>query len=480
MDSKPPVKSDPRRRLPSVDRLVQALLAERPEIPEWAALAAARRVLEQERERLGNNPATPGNPEPVTPEFMQRQAADLAEALARAHPRRVVNATGIVLHTNLGRAPMAAGAVAAGAEAALGYSDLEFDLASGRRGDRLAAVAEKLCLIATAPAATAVNNNAAALLLALNTLARGREVIVSRGELVEIGGSFRIPEIMERAGVRLVEVGTTNRTHPADYARAIGPETALLLKVHRSNFEQSGFTAEVALPELAQIGRAHGLTVLEDLGSGTLVDLSARGFPAEVDAPARLRLGADIVCFSGDKLLGGPQAGLLLGSEACIAAMRSNPLARALRLDKFSLAALDWTLTAFLDGRAESEIPVLRQLLVPNAELEARARALADRIAKVVGGEVEVVAVPERAFVGGGSLPGFELGTWVVRLRPRKDSEGLAARLRRADPPVLVRVREDAVRIDVRTLLAGEEAAVEAAVAAALPSARVDRGETIP
>jgi L-seryl-tRNA(Ser) seleniumtransferase len=275
---------------------------------------------------------------------------------------------------------------------------------------------------------------------------------------------------MERAGVRLVEVGSTNRTHPRDYERAIGPETALLLKVHRSNFEQRGFVAEVALPELASIGRAHGLPVLEDLGSGTLVDLSRRGLPSEALAPARLRLGAEIVCFSGDKLLGGPQAGILLGAAGPAGAMRRNPLARALRLDKLSLAALDWTLASFLDGRAEREIPVLRQLLEPIARLEDRARELALRLAKVVGDADHVAVEPDRAFVGGGSLPGFELDTWVVSLRVEMGAERFAERLRRASIPVLGRVRADLVLFDVRTLLEGDETALEQAVGGALGS----------
>jgi L-seryl-tRNA(Ser) seleniumtransferase len=275
---------------------------------------------------------------------------------------------------------------------------------------------------------------------------------------------------MERAGVRLVEVGSTNRTHPRDYEQAIGPETALLLKVHRSNFEQRGFVAEVALPELAPIGRAHDLPVLEDLGSGTLVDLSRRGLPTEALAPARLRLGADVVCFSGDKLLGGPQAGILLGSAGPVGAMRRNPLARALRLDKLSLAALDWTLACLLDGRAEREIPVLRQLLEPVAGLEVRARELALRLAEVAGDAHQVAALPGRAFVGGGSLPGFELDTWMVSLRPPMGAERFAERLRRADLPVLARVREDLVLFDVRTLLEGDETALEQAVGGILGS----------
>jgi L-seryl-tRNA(Ser) seleniumtransferase len=396
------------------------------------------------------------------------QVVDAAGRLAAGHPQRVVNATGIPLHTNLGRAPLAPGAAAAVAEAAAGYSDLELDLVTGRRGDRLAAVSGRLVLISGAEAALAVNNNAAALVLALDTLARGREVIVSRGELVEIGGSFRVPEIMERAGVTLVEVGSTNRTHAADYERAIGPETALLLKVHRSNFEQSGFVAEVGLSELAEIAHRHDLPVLEDLGSGTLVDLTRHGIPVEAYAPARLRLGADLVCFSGDKLLGGPQAGIVLGATEPLARMRRNPLARALRIDKLSLAALDWTLGCYLDGRAEREIPVLRQLLEPAPRLEARARALAERLAKAVGPGNRVEASPDRAFVGGGSLPGFELDTWVVTIRTAASAERAAQQLRAATPAVLARVRDELVIFDVRTLLDGEEASVEAAVAAVL------------
>ena len=461
MDSSPEVKSDPRRGLPAVDRLISVVMARPADLPRWAAAEAARRVLEEERKRLsGERPPGEG---PGLDQLAARAAA-LAASIAVPRPTRVVNATGIVLHTNLGRAPLAPGAAAAVAAAAASYGDLELDLETGRRGDRLGAVSRKLALLSGAEAAFAVNNNAAALFLALNTLALGREVIVSRGELVEIGGSFRVPAIMERAGVRLVEVGSTNRTHRADYERAIGPDTALLLKVHTSNFEQRGFVSEVGLAELSEVGRAHGLPVLEDLGSGTLVDLAAHGFPAEADARGRLSLGADLVCFSGDKLLGGPQAGILLGSSESIAAMRRNPAARALRLDKLSLAALDWTLAAYLDGRAESEVPVLRQLLEPASALEARARSLAERLTRAAGDSARVAAAPDRGLVGGGSLPGLELDTWVVTLAAAVGADAIAARLRRARDPVLARVRDDAVVIDVRTLLDDDDARVEAAV----------------
>ena len=367
----------------------------------------------------------------------------------------MVNATGVILHTNLGRSPIAPGAVEAAAAASVGYSNLELDLETGRRGHRLSAVAEKLRLLSGAPAATAVNNCAAAVLLVLNTLARGREVIVSRGELVEIGGSFRVPAIMERAGVKLVEVGTTNRTHPRDYAEAITGQTALLLKVHRSNFEQRGFVTDVELAELVEIGREHGLPVLEDLGAGTLLDLTERGLPADAYAPGRIALGADVVCFSGDKLVGGPQAGIILGSEEVIDAVKRNPLARALRLDKMTLAALDWTLAAMLDGRAEDELPLLSMMLDGVPHLEARAHRLHERVAPFAGDDLRVSVEKDRVPIGGGSLPGVEFESRVVAVesrRPGLSADVIMRRLRESDPPVLARVRDDAVLFDLRTL----------------------------
>jgi L-seryl-tRNA(Ser) seleniumtransferase len=384
----------------------------------------------------------------------------------------VVNATGVVLHTNLGRAPLAEGAARTAVAAAAGYTDLELDLGEGRRGDRLAALGEMLAVLSGAEAALAVNNNAAAILLIANTLARGREVVVSRGELVEIGGSFRVPEILERAGARLVEVGTTNRTHLDDYRGALGRRTALLLKVHRSNFEQSGFVAEVGLDELAALGRERGIPVVEDLGSGTLVDLRARGLPPESFAPARLALGAELVCFSGDKLLGGPQAGIVLGRRKRIAALRENPLFRALRLDKLGIAALDWTLRALLDGRGEREIPVLRALLEAPADVERRARALAERLARAAAGRFDVRVEETRAPVGGGSVPGLELASFAVALRSAGGVDGLAAALRAGEIPVLGRVQKEALLLDARTLLPGDDEIVERAFAAALVGGR--------
>jgi L-seryl-tRNA(Ser) seleniumtransferase len=474
-----------------VDRLAGALRVRHPELPHWAATAGARAALAEARaeDHEGSLAA------------LEDEAAARARALARPRPVRVVNATGVVLHTNLGRALLAPEAAAAAASAATCYGDLELDLATGRRGDRQETLARKLALLAGTEAALAVNNNAAALLLAVTALGRGREVVVSRGELVEIGGSFRLPEILAAAEVRLVEVGTTNRTHAEDYRRAIGPETAVLLKVHRSNFEQRGFVAEVDVPTLAAIARerrpegARGLrgehssrlTLIEDLGSATLVDLRGSplghragspaggptGLPESSYAPARVRLGADVVCFSGDKLFGGPQAGILIGRAEPIAAMRSHPLARAVRLDKMALAALDWTATALLAGELD-RIPTLAALLEPEAAVERRARELARRLAAVaVGARAPRVDVQEsRAPVGGGSLPGFELASWAVVLSCAAESgpraETLAARLRAAPVPVVARVAGDAVLLDARTLREHEIADVEAALRTAL------------
>jgi len=457
MDLSRRVNTDPRRALPSVHRLIEAMASGHPEIPRWAASEAAQRLVAAARLRLDALPPDSDGSEdiPSGESAWLVEVATLAKELSRPRPQRVINATGIVLHTNLGRAPMAPGAAEAAARAAGGYTDLELDLQRGERGDRLAGAALRLTLLTGAEAGYVCNNNAAALVLALNTLAKGRQVVVSRGELVEIGGSFRIPEIMERAGVELVEVGSTNRTHLRDYAQAIGPETAMLLKVHRSNFEIRGFVKEVGLGELVELGAAHGIPVVEDLGSGTLVDLGRYGFPAEAFVPGRLAEGPDLVCFSGDKLLGGPQAGIVVGRSAPVAALRENPLARALRLDKMSLAALDWTLGAYLEGRAEAEVPVLKQILLSPDVHEARTRTFARQILEggvTRGLKVDLEVMRDRVPVGGGSLPGFELDSWAIALRGGDGAETLAARLRAGRAPVLARVRDGSLRIDLRAV----------------------------
>ena len=351
MDLTRNVNSDPRRAIPSVNRLADQVREHLPELSGWIPARAAQSAIDEIRKAIS---APRGKGAHLEASEVEQRCLDAALAQAQKWaaewPRRVLNATGVTLHTNLGRAPIAAGAAQAAADAAVGYTNLELDLETGERGNRLDAVSEKLCQLSGAEGAYVCNNNAAAVLLALNTVAAGREVVVSRGELVEIGGSFRVPEVMRKAGVELVEVGSTNRTHAHDYASAIGPRTAMLLKVHRSNFEVRGFVAEVDLGSLVEIGARHGVPVMEDLGSASLVDLAPQGFPEESYAPSRLALGPDLICFSGDKLMGGPQAGLVLGREDAVQAMRSNPLARALRADKMTLAALDWTLCALLEG----------------------------------------------------------------------------------------------------------------------------------
>ncbi len=433
-----------------MDRLIRESGDKRPKLAGWARQVAARKVIEAARERIarGDEGSAP-DPDAVA-RLVDRVVAE-AVRLSAPHPRAVVNATGVLLHTNLGRAPLAPAAQAAVAEAAQGYSDLELDLETGRRGSRLGRLEAKLVALSGAEAAHVVNNNAAAVLLALNTLAQGRSVVVSRGELVEIGGSFRVPAIMERAGVRLLEIGTTNRTHLADYAGAIDSETALLLKVHRSNFEQRGFVAEPDIKELARLAHDHDLPLFEDLGSGTLLDLASAGLPEEAFAPGRLRQGVDVVCFSGDKLIGGPQAGLLLGRRSLIDAMRKNPLARALRVDKLTIAALDATLDLMLDASRADEIPVVAGLRGTADELEIRANRLRETVSGVLAPDFRLRLARVETAVGGGSLPEHRLAGWALVVEGAGIAR-LASALRDAPTPVLARVHGDALWLDPRTL----------------------------
>ncbi|HEY3314604.1 MAG TPA: L-seryl-tRNA(Sec) selenium transferase [Bacillota bacterium] len=405
----------------------------------------------------------------------RRQVTDLiaAEVSARLRskgkggPRRVINATGVTLHTNLGRAVLARPAREALAAVAAGYSDLELDLMTGERGSRLDHVEGLLRELTGAEAALVVNNNAAAVMLALDTLAAGREVVVSRGQLVEIGGAFRVPAVMSKGGARLVEVGTTNKTYLRDYEEAITPETALLLRVHTSNYKVIGFTAEVGLDGLVALGRRRGLVVMEDLGSGALIDLAARGLPAEPTVQQSVKAGAEVVTFSGDKLLGGPQAGLAVGCREVIAKMRSNQLMRALRADKLTLAALVATLRLYLEPeRAEREIPTLAALLADPADLVQKARRLARRLRARAAALGPFTVVPGTSPAGGGSLPAVDLPTWLVALtpsRPELPAQAIEAGLRRADPPVIARVSQGQVLLDVRTIADEEFPVVVAA-----------------
>ena len=366
-------------------------------------------------------------------------AAVRAEVTRLAAPSLapVINATGVVLHTNLGRAPLARAAIDALTRVAAGYSALEYDLGTGTRGSRHAHCRELLVELTGAADALVVNNAAGALLLALSATARVGDAIVSRGELVEIGGSFRIPDIMARSGARVVEVGTTNRTHPNDYDRAVTTESRALLKVHRSNFQVTGFTADVAVVELAELAHARGVVCLYDLGSGLLIDLSDWGLSGEPTVPEAVASGADLIAFSGDKLLGGPQAGILVGTAAAIAACRADPLARTVRADKLTLAALEATLGLYRDKKtAVREIPVLRMLTEASASIRQRAARL--------GGEL----IEGDSEVGGGSFPGAKLRTWLAGF----PDETLAERLRRNDPPIIARVAGSRVLLDARTI----------------------------
>jgi L-seryl-tRNA(Ser) seleniumtransferase len=374
----------------------------------------------------------------------------------------------VVLHTNLGRALLSPLALERLLAVAAAYSNLEMDLASKERGSRYVHVAALLSRLTGAEDALVVNNNAAAVLLALESLAEGREVIVSRGELIEIGGEFRIPEIMRRSGARLREVGTTNRTHLRDYAEAIGPETALLLKVHTSNYRVVGFTAAVSSRELADLGRERGVPVMEDLGSGSLIDLRSHGFPPEPTVVETVAAGVDVVSFSGDKLLGGPQAGIVVGRGELVARLRRNPLNRALRIDKLTLAALEATLVAYEDGSARETVPTLRLLTEPLAGIRSRARRLLAALPQDVRVGVRATIVQATSQVGGGALPTVELPTAAVALGASPEqARALDAALRSGNPPVIGRVADDRLLLDCRTVLASQVRPLARAVSAA-------------
>jgi L-seryl-tRNA(Ser) seleniumtransferase len=425
------------RDLPSVDELLrdERLATE----PHDLVVASARTVLTRARLEIGAG-ADPG-------EIVDRLLEELARA-RRPSLRRVLNATGVLVHTNLGRAPLADAAIARVVEVGGGYSNLEYDLERGERGSRQDHLAELLGRLTGAEAALVVNNNAAAVLLALAALAEGREVVVSRGELIEIGDGFRIPDVLARSGARLVEVGTTNRTRVSDYQAAIGPETALLLRVHQSNFRVVGFSERPQLVELTEVSRRHEIPLVDDLGSGSLVGIGDEPTPAESH-----RAGADLVCFSGDKLLGGPQAGVVVGRADLVERLRRHPLQRALRADKLTLAALEGTLALALDAESRDAVPVLRMLHEPVEVVRARA----ERLAELVGGEVEETV----ARVGGGALPLAELPSVACAI-----GEGLAVPLRLGEPPVVALVRDGRTLLDCRTLTDAEIDEVAAAVRA--------------
>ncbi len=457
------------RQLPAIDRLLGT-----PPLAQLAAVhphvqlrEAAQRAVEEVRRQLLDEQA----PLPdLDPAAVAARAASILAQLETPSLRRVLNLTGTVLHTNLGRAPLAASALQAVGDVSRGYSTLEYDLALGKRGERHVHVEELLCRLTGAESALAVNNNAGAVLLALSALAGGKSALVSRGELIEIGGSFRIPEIMAAGGVRLVEVGATNKTHLKDFARAIGPDTALILKVHTSNYRILGFTAAVTGEELAALGRERGLPVLEDLGSGLLLDLTTLGLPREPTVRETLATGIDLVTFSGDKLLGGPQAGLIAGRKELVDRLKQHPLARALRLDKMTLAALEATLRLYLDPlRALQEVPTLRLLAITTEEVQRRCLELLPQLQAAAGERAEFEIIASTSTVGGGAMPLAELPGFAIAVTPHRLSlQQLADRLRCGDPPVIARVQDQRLLLDPRTLLPGEEELLVAALGEAL------------
>jgi L-seryl-tRNA(Ser) seleniumtransferase len=389
-----------------------------------------------------------------------------ARARTESSLRPVVNATGVILHTNLGRAVLSEAAARRIVEVARAYTTLEYDLARGRRGSRSTHLERLLGLMFAGRAAHVVNNNAAAVLLALNTLAEGKEVVVSRGELVEIGGSFRIPDIMRKSGAILKEVGTTNRTRIQDYERAIGPRTGLLLKVHPSNYRIVGFTAQAPVDRVAALARDRGVPLLMDQGSGNLLDLKARGIKDEPSVQDALDAGVDVVCFSGDKVLGGPQAGLLIGRPGAIGAMRENPLSRALRVDKMTYAALEASLLEYVRGTAENGLPVVRMIALPREEIELRARGIVERAGRSGGGRLSLSIVPGASLLGGGSAPEEGLPTSLVAVAcAGLSARAIEERLRRTDPPIIARIEERRVLLDLRTVLPEQDPLVERALA---------------
>lgn len=453
------------RKIPGVDSLLQmeAVMDALSRHPRKLVLDAIREELDETRKRILQSPAPPAA---IDPPELARSIAQRAERLAAFTLRPVINATGIVIHTNLGRSLLAEEALERLQAVCSGYSNLEYNLDLGERGSRYVHAEAILRELTGSEAALVVNNNAGAVFLVLNTLARGREVVVSRGQLVEIGGSFRIPDVMSSSGAILKEVGTTNRTHLKDYVAAISDQTALLMKVHTSNYRIVGFTREVPLADLVTLGRQRGLPVVEDLGSGCFIDLAQFGLHGETTVQETVRTGADLVTFSGDKLLGGPQAGVIVGRKDLIEKCRQNPITRALRVDKMTLAALETTLRLYRDERQALEtIPTLKMISLSHEELYGRAERLASAIQAAAGNSVLHVEVRQGfSQVGGGSLPAQDLPTFVVAVRSDDLSTNqIEELLRRNDPPIIGRIESDHFIMDMRTVLSDQIETVAAA-----------------
>jgi L-seryl-tRNA(Ser) seleniumtransferase len=472
--SDPPATTASRvlQQLPGVSRLLECQ-ALRPILDTHGAALITkllRQHLEALRERvLAGQYDAAALPEQTSEEAIARAVGARAASMLAPRPRPVINATGVVVHTNLGRATLSAEAATRLAEAARGYVDLEYDVAGGSRGSRLAHLQPLMGALFPGRGFTVVNNNAAAILLCLRALSRGKRVVVSRGELVEIGGSFRIPEILQASGAELHEVGTTNRTRLADYERAVTPETGLLLKVHTSNFRVVGFTEEATVAQLAALARSSGLPLVVDWGSGDLVDLEPLDIRDEIPVSRILEDGADLVTFSGDKLLGGPQSGFVVGREDLVARLREDPLARVCRLDRLRIGALHSTLAAYVRGRAFEEVPVLRMLAAGADEIGRRAERVVEEVARRAGARDRLEVIDGVSRPGGGSSPAGERPTRLIAVLARGGDAGpLESLLRSGDPPVVGRVREGRLLLDLRTVLPEQEAAFVERLAAVL------------
>ncbi|NOK58432.1 MAG: L-seryl-tRNA(Sec) selenium transferase [Chloroflexi bacterium AL-W] len=437
------------RKLPAVDTLVQLLEQRFQEdsMPRHLLVNAARQSIDTARKAVTRGEEAPSTEELADVAFNQ------ARVLGRPSLRPVINGTGVIIQTNLGRAPLSHAAIQAMEAVGTGYSNLEYDLEMGARGSRTTHVTALLCHLTGAEAALIVNNNAAAIYLTLITLAAGREVVVSRGQAVEIGGGFRIPDVLRQSGATLVEVGTTNRTYVRDYAAALSLQTALLMRIHTSNFRLMGFVHETPLHELSILGQAHAIPVLDDLGSGTLLSTQPYGLAPEPTVQESVQAGADLITFSGDKLLGGPQAGLIVGQQTLITQLRQHPLARAVRVDKTTLAGLEATLLAYLNNRAPDDIPVWRMIAAAPDQLQKRT----ERLVALLGSEHATV-VESTSAIGGGSLPGETLPSFAIALTSQRPDK-MAHRLRLSNPPVIGRIVEDRLLFDVRTILNEQEEA---------------------
>lgn len=456
------------RSLPSIERLLERPLASQlsQDLSRERVRDLLREITGELRENLSSGTQSSDlSPQSLT-ELVERRLELRAAERAQPSLRRVINATGVIIHTNLGRAPLSPQAIEAVSEAAAHYSNLEYDLKLGERGHREAHCRELLARLAGSEAAVLANNNAAAVLLVLNTLAEGGEVIVSRGELIEIGGSFRIPDVMEKSGARLREVGTTNRTRISDYERAISERTKLILRVHPSNYRIIGFTERPSVHQIADLARRAGLPSFEDLGSGCLIDLSSYGVNGEPVVAESLSAGISVVSFSGDKMLGGPQAGIIAGSREIVDRVRTNPLMRAMRVDKMTYAAMEATLRLYDRGDAASEVPVVRAIACTREEIRERAARLCEGIARLANGQLKTSLDEGGSVIGGGSAPEVTLPTVLVALQGDSlSAEEIEDRLRSYKVPIITRTERDRVMIDLRTVAEGDEGIMLDAIA---------------